>query len=46
VRLTGSQGAGVLRSMSEANALMVLRHEQGSVAAGEFVDVWLFEGLT
>jgi molybdopterin molybdotransferase len=45
VRLTGSQGAGVLRSMSEANALLVLRHEQGSVAAGEFVDVWLFDGL-
>jgi molybdopterin molybdotransferase len=46
VRLTGSQGAGVLRSMSEANALLVLRHEQGSVAAGEMVDVWLFDGLT
>jgi len=45
VKLTGSQGAGVLRSMSEANALLVLRHEQGSVAAGEFVDVWLFDGL-
>ncbi len=45
VRLTGSQGAGVLRSMSEANALLVLRHEQGSVAAGEPVDVWLFDGL-
>jgi molybdopterin molybdotransferase len=36
----------VLRSMSEANALLVLRHEQGSVAAGELVDVWLFDGLT
>jgi len=45
VKLTGSQGAGVLRSMSEANALLVLRHEQGSVAAGDFVDVWLFDGL-
>ena len=45
VRLTGSQGAGILRSMSEANALAVLRHEQGSVAAGEMVDVWLFDGL-
>jgi molybdopterin molybdotransferase len=45
VRLTGTQGAGVLRSMSEANALLVLRHEQGSVAAGELVDVWLFDGL-
>jgi molybdopterin molybdotransferase len=46
VRLTGSQGAGILRSMSEANALVVLRHEQGSVAEGELVDVWLFDGLT
>ena len=45
VRLTGSQGAGVLRSMSEANALLVLGHEQGSVAAGDLVDVWLFDGL-
>lgn len=45
VRLTGSQGAGVLRSMSEANCLVVLRHEQGSVASGEPVDVWLFDGL-
>jgi len=45
VRLTGSQGAGVLRSMSEANALLVLGHDQGSVAAGDFVDVWLFDGL-
>ena len=45
VRLTGSQGAGVLRSMSESNCLIVLRHEQGSVAAGEAVDVWLFDGL-
>jgi molybdopterin molybdotransferase len=46
VRLTGSQGAGILRSMSEANALVVLGHEQGSVAEGEPVDVWLFDGLT
>jgi len=45
VRLFGSQGAGVLRSMSEANALVVLGHEQGSVAAGEPVPVWLFDGL-
>ena len=46
VETTGAQGAGILRSMSEANALLVLRHEQGSVAAGEPVDVWLFDGLT
>jgi molybdopterin molybdotransferase len=45
VRLTGSQRAGVLRSMSEANALVVLSHDQGSVAEGEPVTVWLFDGL-
>jgi molybdopterin molybdotransferase len=45
VRLTGPQGSGVLRSMSEANALLVLGPERGPVAAGEFVEVWLFEGL-
>ena len=45
VRLTGAQGAGILRSMTEANALVVLGHEQGSVAVGDEVDVWLFEGL-
>jgi molybdopterin molybdotransferase len=45
VRLFGSQGAGVLRSMSEANALVVLGHAQGSVAAGDPVPVWLFDGL-
>ena len=46
VRITGSQGAGVLRSMSQANALVVLGHDQGSVAEGEPVEVWLFDGLT
>jgi molybdopterin molybdotransferase len=45
-RLTGTQGAGILRSLSEANALIVLPHEQGPVAAGDPVQVWLFEGLT
>lgn len=45
VQIAGAQGAGILRSMSEANALVVLRHEQGPVAAGEPVDVWLFDGL-
>ncbi|HEU5293917.1 MAG TPA: gephyrin-like molybdotransferase Glp [Burkholderiaceae bacterium] len=45
VQTTGAQGAGILRSMSEANALLVLSHDQGSVAAGEPVDVWLFDGL-
>ena len=45
VRITGSQGSGILRSMSEANGLVVLAHEQGNVAAGEDVDVLPFDGL-
>ena len=45
VRITGSQGSGILRSMSEANGLVVLHHEQGSVAAGDWVEVLPFEGL-
>jgi molybdopterin molybdotransferase len=45
VRLTGSQGAGILRSMSEANCFIVLGHDQGNIAAGELVNVVLFEGL-
>jgi molybdopterin molybdotransferase len=45
VRTTGTQGAGILRSMSEANALLVLPHASGPVAAGERVEVWLFDGL-
>jgi molybdopterin molybdotransferase len=46
VRVSGTQGSGVLRSMTEANALIVLSHEQGSVKANDSVDVWLFDGLT
>ena len=45
VRLTGSQGAGILRSMSEANCFVILHHEQGNIAAGDWVDVALFDGL-
>ena len=45
VRITGSQGSGILRSMSAANGLVVLHHEQGDVAAGERVDVLPFDGL-
>ena len=44
-RVTGQQGSGVLRSMAEANAMLVLRHEQGDIAAGDSVDALLFEGL-
>ncbi len=45
VKTTGQQGSGVLRSMSEANCFIVLEHERGKVAAGEAVQVQLFEGL-
>ncbi|MFC0135085.1 molybdenum cofactor guanylyltransferase [Massilia eurypsychrophila] len=45
VSITGSQGSGILRSMSEANCMVVLHDEQGNVAAGDLVDVMLFEGL-
>jgi molybdopterin molybdotransferase len=45
VRITGSQGSGILRSMSEANGLVVLGHEQGNVAEGELIDVLPFDGL-
>ncbi len=45
LHLTGSQGSGILRSMSEANGLVVLGHEQGDVSAGDFIDVLPFDGL-
>ena len=45
VRITGAQGSGILRSMSQANGLIVLHHDQGPVAAGELVDVIPFSGL-
>jgi molybdopterin molybdotransferase len=41
---TGNQGSGVLRSMVQANGLIVLHHDQGSVALGDTVDVMLFDG--
>ncbi|WP_332669838.1 molybdopterin molybdotransferase MoeA [Aromatoleum sp.] len=45
VRLAGTQGSGVLRSMSEANCFIVLPEERGDVAAGDAVLVQLFDGL-
>jgi molybdopterin molybdotransferase len=44
VRTTGNQGSGVLSSMVQANGLIVLHHGQGNVAAGDPVDVMMFEG--
>ncbi len=45
VRVTGGQGSGVLRSMSEANCFIVLEHDRGKVAAGELVSVQLMDAL-
>ncbi|MBL0089024.1 MAG: molybdopterin molybdotransferase MoeA [Ideonella sp.] len=45
VRITGAQGSGILRSMSQANGMVVLHHEQGNVNAGDLVDVIPFNGL-
>lgn len=45
VSVAGNQGSGVLSSMVEANGLVVLRHGQGSVAAGDEVDVMMFDGV-
>ena len=45
VRVSGAQGSGILSSMSQANGLVVLGHEQGNVGAGELVDVLMFDGL-
>jgi molybdopterin molybdotransferase len=45
VAITGSQGSGILSSMSAANGMVVLHHEQGNVNAGDEVDVIPFDGL-
>ncbi|PID46447.1 MAG: bifunctional molybdopterin-guanine dinucleotide biosynthesis adaptor protein MobB/molybdopterin molybdotransferase MoeA [Proteobacteria bacterium] len=39
VRLTGAQGSGILRSMSLANCFIILSEEQGSVSAGDWVQL-------
>ena len=45
VSLTGQQGSGVLSSMSKANCIVVLGHDQGNIEAGNQVNVVLFDGL-
>ena len=45
VAITGSQGSGILSSMSAANGMVLLHHEQGNVDAGDEVDVIPFDGL-
>ena len=43
IKTTGNQGSGVLSSMVHADGLIVLHHEQGSVAVGDEVDVMLLD---
>ena len=45
VRPTGAQGSGILRSMADANCLIVIEQDRGNVAAGEIVGVQLMDGL-
>jgi molybdopterin molybdotransferase len=45
MRTTGSQGSGILSSMSRANAIARLAHDQGAIAPGDLVECLLFEGL-
>jgi molybdopterin molybdotransferase len=45
VELTGPQGSGMLSSMSKADCMVVLGHDRIDVAAGEPVDVVVFDGL-
>jgi len=45
VRVTGEQGSGILRSMSEANCFIVLPETQGSVVPNTLVEVQVLEGL-
>ncbi|HEV8518408.1 MAG TPA: molybdopterin molybdotransferase MoeA [Burkholderiales bacterium] len=45
VRVTGEQGSGILRSMSEANCFIILPEAQGNVAAGTLVQVQVMEGV-
>lgn len=42
---TRSQSSASLNSMSEANCLIVLAHDQGDVAEGALVDIMPFDGL-
>ena len=45
VRSLGSQGSGILTSMSRANGFIVLDEACDSVAAGDWVNVQPFQGL-
>ena len=44
-RITGDQGSGILKSMSDANCFIVLDEKTGNVEPGAMVDVQLMEGI-
>jgi len=45
VTTTGSQGSGILSSVSMANCFIVIPHEASSIEAGDYVDVQPFTGI-
>lgn len=45
VRLSGNQGSGVLRSVTDANCFICLPEERGNIAPGDDVDVQPLLGL-
>jgi len=45
VRSFGRQGSGILRSMSEADCLVVLPKDNDGISEGDYVEVQPFEGL-
>lgn len=45
VRPWGPEGSGILRSMSEANCLIVLDHDSGAIEPGQLVEVQPFGDL-
>ena len=46
VKVTGDQGSGILKSMSDANCFIVLSQAQGSIEPGAMVNVQILEGVT
>ncbi len=45
VRVTGEQGSGILKSMSDANCFIMLHDHVGNIDAGATVDVQILEGV-
>jgi molybdopterin molybdotransferase len=44
-RVTGDQGSGILKSMSDANCFIILNDATGNVEPGAIVDVQVMEGV-